>query len=43
MVPEHAEQSFLDLEYSFDKYFQLGLQRKVGPIRNQLDSQNTSN
>ena len=25
MFPEHAERSFLDPEYSFDEYFQLGL------------------
>ena len=43
MLPEHVEQSFLDPEYSFDEYFQLGLQRKVGPIKNQLASPNTSN
>ena len=43
MFPEHVEQSFLDPEYSFDEYFQLGLQRKVGPIKNQLASPNTSN
>ena len=32
MFPEHVERSFLDPEYSFDEYFQLGLQRKV-PVR----------
>ena len=32
MFPEHAERSFLDPEYSFDEYFQLGSRRKVGPI-----------
>ena len=34
---------FLDPEYSFDEYFQLGSRRKVGPIKNQLASPNTSN
>ena len=43
MFPEHVEQSFLDPEYSFDEYFQLGSQRKVGQIKNQLASPNTSN
>ena len=43
MFPEHVEQSFLDPEYSFDEYVQLGSQRKVGPIKNQLASPNTSN
>ena len=43
MFPEHFEQSFLDPKYSFDKYFQLGLRRKDGPIKNQLASPNTSN
>ena len=43
MFPEHAERSFLDPEYSFDEYFQLGSRRKVGPIKNQLASPNTSN
>ena len=43
MFPEHVERSFLDTEYSFDEYFQLGSQRKVRPIKNQLASPNTSN
>ena len=43
MFPEHVEQNFLDPEYSFDEYFQLGSRRKVGPIKNQLASPNTSN
>ena len=43
MFQEHAERSFLDPEYSFDEYFQLGSQRKVCPIKNQLASPNTSN
>ena len=43
MFPEHVERRFLDPEYSFDEYFQLGSQRKVGPIKNQLASPNTSN
>ena len=30
-------------EYSFVEYFQLGSRRKVGPIKNQLASPNTSN
>ena len=36
MFPEHVERRFLDPEYSFDEYFQLGSRRKVGPIKNQL-------
>ena len=43
MFPEHVEQSFFDPEYSFNEYFQLGLRRKVLPIKNQLGSPNTSN
>ena len=43
LFPEHVERSFLDPEYSFDEYFQLGSRRKVGPIKNQLASPNTSN
>ena len=43
MFPEHVEQRFLDPEYSFDEYFQLGSRRKVGPIKNHLASPNTSN
>ena len=43
MFPKHAERSFLDPEYSFDEYFQLGSRRKVRPIKNQLASPNTSN
>ena len=43
MFPEHVERRFLDPEYSFDEYFQLGSRRKVGPIKNQLTSPNTSN
>ena len=43
MFPEHVEWIFLDPEYSFDEYFQLDLQRKVCPIKNQLASPNTSN
>ena len=43
MFPEHTERSFLDPEYSFDEYFQLGSRRKVGPVKNQLASPNTSN
>jgi len=43
MFPEHVERSFLDPEYSFDEYFQLGSRRKVGPIKNQLASPNASN
>ena len=43
MFPEHVERKFLDPEYSFDEYFQLGSRRKVGPIKNQLGSPNTSN
>ena len=37
MFPEYAERSFLDPEYSFDKYSQLGSRRKVGPIKNGLN------
>ena len=43
MFPEHVERSFLDPEYSFEEYFQLGSRRKVGPIKNQLALPNTSN
>ena len=43
MFPEHVERSFLDPEYSFDEYFQLGSRRKVHPVKNQLASPNTSN
>ena len=43
MFPEHVERSFLAPAYSFYKYFQLGLRRKVCPIKNQLGSPNTSN
>ena len=43
IFPEHVERSFLDPEYSFDEYFQLGSRRKVGPIKNQLASPNISN
>ena len=42
MFPEHVERSFLDPEY-FDEYFQLGSRRKLGPVKNQLASPNTSN
>ena len=41
--PEHVKRSFLDPEGIFDEYFQLGSRRKVGPIKNQLASPNTSN
>ena len=34
MFPDHVERRFLDPEYSFDEYFQLGSRRKVGPIKN---------
>ena len=43
MFPEHVERSFLDPEGIFDEYFQLGSRRKVGPVKNQLASPNTSN
>ena len=43
MFPEHVERSFLDAEYSFDEYFQLGSRKNVRPIKNQLGSPNTSN
>ena len=44
MFPEHVERRFLDPEYSFDEYFQLGSRSgKVGPIKNQLASPNTFN
>ena len=36
MFPEHAERSFLDPEYSFDEYFQLGSRRNIRPIQNEL-------
>ena len=31
MFPEHVERSFLDPEFSFDEYFQLGSRKKVQP------------
>ena len=31
MFPEHAERSFLDPEYSFAEYFQLGSRRNISP------------
>ena len=43
MFPEHVERRFLDPEYSFDEYFQLGSRSKVPPVKNQLASPNTSN
>ena len=43
MFPEYGEQSFLDPEDIFDEYFQLGSRTKVGPVKNQLASPNTSN
>ena len=43
MFPEHVQWSFLDPEHSLDEYFQLGLRRKVRPIKNHLASPNTSN
>ena len=43
MFPEHVERRFMDPEYSLDEYFQQGSRRKVGPIKNQLGSPNTSN
>ena len=36
MFPEHVERSFLDPEYSFDEYFQLGSRRNIRPIKNGL-------
>ena len=36
MFPEHVERSFLDPEYSFAEYFQLGSRRKIRPIKNGL-------
>ena len=36
MFPEHVEGSFLDPEYSFDEYFQLGSRRNFRPIKNGL-------
>ena len=40
MFPEHVEWSFLDPEYSFDEYFQLGSWRNIRPIKNGLNSNN---
>ena len=37
MFPEHVERSFLDPEYSFDEYFQLGSGRNIHPIKNRLN------
>ena len=42
MFREHVEPSFLDPEYSFDEYFQLGSRKKVRPVKNQLALPNTS-
>ena len=39
MFPEHVERSFLDPEYNFDEYFQLGSRRKVRPIKNRIYTQ----
>ena len=36
MFPEHVERRFLDPEYSFDEYFQLGSRRNIRPIKNGL-------
>ena len=36
MFPEHVERSFLDPEYSFDEYFQLGSRRNIRPVKNGL-------
>ena len=36
MFPEHVEQSFLDPEYSFAEYFQLGSRTNIRPIKNGL-------
>ena len=41
MFPEHVERSFLDPEYTFDEYLQLGSRRKFGPFKKQLASPNT--
>ena len=43
MFPEHVERRFLDPEYSFAEYFQLGSRRNIRAIKNQLASPNTSN
>ena len=42
-VPRTCLAKLFGPEYSFNEYFQLGLRRKVGPIKNQLASLNTSN
>ena len=39
MFPEHVERSFLDPEYSFAEYFQLGSRRNIRPIKNGLKQQ----
>ena len=36
MFPEHVERSFLDPEYSFAEYFQLGSRGNIRPIKNGL-------
>ena len=36
MFPEHVERRFLDPEYSFDEYFQLGSRRNIRPVKNGL-------
>ena len=42
-VPRTCWAKLFGPEYSFDEYFQLGSRRKVGPIKNQIASPNTSN
>ena len=41
LLSANQRRRFLDPEYSFDEYFQLGSRRKVGPIKNQLASPNS--
>ena len=34
MFPEHVERRFLDPEYSFAEYFELGSRRNIRPVKN---------
>ena len=38
MFPEHVERRFLDPEYSFAEYFQLGSRRNIRPIKKVINS-----
>ena len=38
MFPEHVERNFLDPEYSFDEYLQLGSRRNIRPVKNGINA-----